>query len=69
MNPLLIQIGNFKIYWYSVMILLGVLLGCYIVIKEAKKYNISKEKISDMLFYTVLFGIIGARLYYLYFGM
>ena len=44
MNPLLIQIGNFKIYWYSVMILLGVLLGCYIVIKESKKYNISKDK-------------------------
>ena len=69
MNPLLIQIGNFKIYWYSVMILLGVLLGCYIVIKEAKKYNISKEKISDMLFYTVLFGIIGARLYYVIFNL
>ena len=69
MNPLLIQIGNFKIYWYSVMILLGVLLGCYIVIKEAKKYNISKEKISDMLFYTVLLGIIGARLYYVIFNL
>ena len=69
MNPLLIQIGNFKIYWYSVMILLGVLLGCYIVIKESKKYNISKEKISDMLFYTVLFGIIGARLYYVIFNL
>lgn len=69
MNPILIQIGNFRIYWYSVMILLGVLFGCYIVIKESKKFNISKEKISDMLFYTVIFGIIGARLYYVIFNL
>ena len=69
MNPILLQIGSFKIYWYSVMILLGVLTGCYIAMKESKKFNIAKEKISDMLFYTVLFGIIGARLYYVIFNL
>ena len=62
MNPILIQIGNLKIYWYSIMILLGVIIGCYIVIKESKKYNISKEKMSDILFYTIIFGIIGILL-------
>ena len=69
MNPILIEIGNVRIYWYSVMILLGVLLGSYIVLKEAKKFNISKSKISDMLFYTIIFGIIGARLYYVLFNL
>ena len=69
MNPILIQIGNLKIYWYSIMILLGVIIGCYIVIKESKKYNISKEKMSDILFYTIIFGIIGARLYYVIFNL
>jgi phosphatidylglycerol:prolipoprotein diacylglycerol transferase len=51
------------------MILLGVLTGSYIVIKESKRFNISKSKISDMLFYTILFGIIGARLYYVIFNL
>ena len=69
MNPILIQIRNLKIYWYSIMILLGVIIGCYIVIKESKKYNISKEKMSDILFYTIIFGIIGARLYYVIFNL
>ena len=69
MNPILIEIGNIRIYWYSVMILLGVLLGSYIVLKEAKKFNISKSKISDMLFYTIIFGIIGARSYYVLFNL
>lgn len=69
MQQVLIEIGGLKIYWYSVMILIGVLLGSYLVLKESKKFNISKEKISDMLFYTILFGIIGARLYYVIFNL
>ena len=31
--------------------------------------NISKEKMSDILFYTIIFGIIGARLYYVIFNL
>ena len=69
MNPIILEIGNIKIYWYSVMILLGVILGSILVIKEAKRFNISKTKITDMLFYTIIFGIIGARLYYVLFNL
>ena len=69
MNPILVEIGNIRIYWYSIMILLGVLIGSYIVLKESKRFNISKAKISDMLFYTMIFGIIGARLYYVIFNL
>ena len=64
MNPILIEIGNIKIYWYSIMILTGVILGSIIVLKEAKRFNISKNKTSDMLFYTMIFGILGARIIY-----
>ena len=69
MNPILIEIGNIKIYWYSIMILAGVLIGSFLVIKESKKFNISKSKISDMIFYIVIFGILGARIYYVIFNM
>lgn len=69
MNPIIIEIGNIKIYWYSVMILLGVLIGSYLVLRESKRFNISKSKISDMLFYTIIFGIIGARIYYVIFNL
>lgn len=69
MNPILIEIGNIKIYWYSIMILLGVIIGTYFVTREAKRFNISKTKLSDMLFYTIIFGIIGARLYYVIFNL
>lgn len=69
MNPILIEIGNIKIYWYSIMILTGVILGCILVLKESKRFYISKNKVSDMLFYTMIFGIIGARLYYVIFNL
>lgn len=69
MNPILIQIGNIKIYYYSIMILSGILFGSLLVIKEAKKHNISKEKITDMLFYTIILGILGARIYYVIFNL
>ena len=69
MNPILIQIGPIKIYWYSVMILTGILIASKIILNESKKFNISKDKISDLLFYTIIIGCIGARLYYVLFNM
>mgnify|MGYP002623661210 CR=1 FL=1 len=69
MNPILIEIGNIKIYWYSIMILLGFILATILIIKESKRFNISKEKLTDMLFYTILIGILGARIYYVIFNL
>ncbi len=68
MNPILIQIGNVKIYWYSITILLGIIIGSILVFKEAEKQNISKTIMSDILFYTILIGIVGARIYYVIFN-
>lgn len=69
MNPILIQIGNLKIYWYSVMILIGIILGSNLIIRENKKQNMSMTKISDMIFFSLIFGIIGARIYYVLFNI
>ena len=43
MNPVLIQIGNFRIYWYSFILFIGFGLGCFLGYREAKKQNISEE--------------------------
>lgn len=69
MNPILLKIGNITIYWYSVMILIGFLIASYLITKESKKFNIKKEIITDMLFYTIIIGILGARLYYVIFNL
>ena len=68
MNPVLIDLGFIKIYWYSVMILLGLFIGGSLIIKESKKFKIPEDYIVNMILYTVIFGIIGARLYYVVFN-
>lgn len=62
-------IGNFKIEWYSILIIVGVLLGLILVLKEAKRYNFSTDFVFNMSFWAIIFGIIGARLYYVLFNL
>ena len=69
MNPVLVTIFGIQIKWYSILILIGILIGLYLTNKEAKKFKINKEDIFNMLFYAVIFGIIGARLYYVLFNL
>jgi len=67
-NPILFEIGNIKIYWYSVTMFLGILIGGILVLKEAKKHNISENFIYNLFFYTIPISLIGARLYYVIFN-
>lgn len=69
MNRTILSIGSFHIYWYSVLIALGIIIGLYLLIKEAKKQNISQDIIIDIAFYTIIWGIIGARIYYVIFNI
>ena len=69
MNRTILSIGNFHIYWYSVLIATGIIIGLYLLLKEASKQNISKDTIIDIAFYTIIWGIIGARIYYVIFNI
>ena len=39
MDRYIFTIGNFKIEWYSFLIVIGAILGIIMVIKEAKRYK------------------------------
>lgn len=68
MNRIALDLGFIQIYWYSIMILLGVLVASYTIFKEIKKHNINEEFMLNLIFYTIIFGLIGARLYYVAFN-
>ena len=68
MNRVFFSIGSFTIYWYSVLIMIGVLIGYYFSIKEAEKNGLKKKFISDLVFYLVIIALIGARAYYVIFN-
>lgn len=69
MNRTLIKLGPISIYWYSVMIALGFLAAMVVCLTEVKRKKLDIEKYSNMVFYTVLFGILGARIYYVLFNL
>lgn len=69
MNPILIEIGPISIYWYSIIILLAILVGSYIFFKAAKKKGYDEEFLTNLIFYGTIFGILGARIYYVIFNL
>ena len=69
MNPILVTIGDFEIRWYSALIALGLLIAYIGVSLETKKLNEDKNFIVNTIFWAVLIGIIGARLYYVLFNI
>ncbi len=69
MNPVIFTIWGISIKWYSLFILIGILIGIFLVMKEAKKFNLNKDDIFNLCFYGIIFGIIGARIYYVLFNI
>lgn len=68
MERVFFSIGPITIYWYSIMILLALVIGYSIIIRYCKKEGMDSSIISDMLCYLVVFSIIGARVYYVLFN-
>jgi len=62
-QSILFSLGPVKIYWYGLFIVLAIVAGGLVVLRLGKKQNISEETIFDLLFWLVLGGLVGARLY------
>ncbi len=52
------------IYWYGVLIALGLLLGMLYAFRNAKSYGIDADRMVDVLFVSTLAAIAGGRAYY-----
>lgn len=68
-NPVAFSIGSKPIYWYALIILTGFLLGLLFVYKTCEKRGIKKDYIWDIALIGLVFGIIGARIYYVLFAL
>lgn len=69
MNRVAFNIFGFNVYYYSLCILLGVVVAYILITREGKKQGLPKEFISDLIFYTLIIGILGARVYYCVFNL
>lgn len=55
------------IFWYALIILTGFVLGAVFVAAGAKKRGVSVDAVWDIALYGLIFGLIGARIYYVIF--
>lgn len=68
MSPVIFEIFGFEIRWYSVLILTGIIIAYLLIFAESRKFQIKKEFLFNLVFCALIFGIIGARLYYVAFN-
>jgi phosphatidylglycerol:prolipoprotein diacylglycerol transferase len=57
---------TFHIYFYGILIMLGVVAAAFLSQAEAKRRGINPDYIWDALFWIVLAGIIGARIWHIF---
>ncbi len=56
--------GGLEVRWYGIIITLGIILAFTYAAFRAKQEGIIFDDVLDIAIFTVIFGIIGARLYY-----
>lgn len=64
LNRVFLKIGSFTVYWYGVIICIGIILGFAAAFMRMKKIGVTTDDLSDLILICVPSAIIGARLYY-----
>ena len=66
--PKSFTIFGFTIALYGIVIAVGMGAGLYLALRVAKKYGHDGELVWDYFLYGIIFGLIGARIYYVVFA-
>lgn len=65
MHPILVKIGPVTIHTYGFLLAMGVLAAIWLCLRLAKKQGLDTRVLADFLFYTILVGLLGAKLFLL----
>ncbi len=68
MFPVLLKVGGFHLRAYGTLIAIALLTGTWLASREAARKGLPPERVQDFIIWAALFGILGARLYYLAFA-
>ena len=62
-----IDVFGFRIAFYGIIIGIGMLLGLTLAARDARQRGLGEDAVYDFALYGILSGIVGARLYYVFF--
>ena len=63
-DPVAFKIGGMEVRWYGLIIVTAIILALGYCFMRAKHEGISSEDLIDMAIFSIIFSVIGARLYY-----
>ena len=63
-----LMIGNFSIAYYGIVIAIGMAAAFVFIMKESKRVGYRQDDFMDMFILGIIFGVIGARIYYVIFS-
>ena len=63
-NRVAFKLFGLDIYWYGILIALGVVLGFLYAMKRSKKVGLISDNVFDIAFIGIIVGFIGARAYF-----
>ncbi len=68
-NPILVELGPFRLSWYGLMYVLGFAASYLLVLYQMKRkdFGVSKLEVQNLYFYLILGLVVGARLGYVLF--
>jgi len=65
MYPVICKIGPLQVYSYGLMLALAVIVCTHWMSREARRLRLSAELIYDLVFWVVIGGILGGRIFYI----
>lgn len=68
-SPTAFKIGSVEIKWYALCIMLGFVLAIVYALVQGKKQGFKSDTFVDLAIIAMVFGLIGARLYYVLFRL
>ena len=64
-----LRIGdNITIAWYAVFIMTGAFIAYYLSLRQIKRMGYKQEDLDDLFVGALIFGILGARIWYVLFS-
>lgn len=64
--PQSFKLGPLTIHYYGLTMAMAVGAGFYLAIKRSERFGLSNSQAEDLLFWLIIFGFVGARLYHVF---
>ncbi|HEX6270528.1 MAG TPA: prolipoprotein diacylglyceryl transferase [Anaerolineales bacterium] len=63
-NPVIFSMGHFALRWYSLILLVAIGVGTWLIAREAERKGFKKGDIYDIALWIIAGGLIGARMFH-----